>query len=77
MPIIVPMRACPYCGSRIPDVAVACRFCGRAVTPLSEARRERQGEGATMLIRVAALALLAVLVLTAALYLYRSQSPGY
>ncbi len=62
----------PYCASRIPDVAIVCRFCGRQVTPVSDTRHEPQGASATTLIRAASLALLLVLALIALLYAYRA-----
>ncbi|MDP9321558.1 MAG: hypothetical protein M3P16_10745 [Chloroflexota bacterium] len=66
------MRACPYCASRIPDVAIACRFCGRDVTPISNARREPQGQAVTTFIRLVALTLLLAVAIVALLYAYRA-----
>jgi hypothetical protein len=70
------MRACPHCASRIPDVAIVCRYCGRNVTPLTDHRPEPQGSPAATLIRAAALALLLLLAGIALLYVYRAQSPS-
>jgi hypothetical protein len=68
------MRACPYCASRIPDVAISCRFCGRDVTPLSNARREPQGSAAGRAFTLVLLLILLVLLGVALLYAYKAQS---
>ena len=68
------MRVCPYCASWIPDVAITCRFCGREVTPLSNARREPQGS-APAPGRVFTLFLLLILLVflgVALLYAYKA-----
>ena len=67
------MRACPYCASRIPDVAISCRFCGREVTPLSNARREPQGSAAGRAFTLVLLVILLVFLGVALLYAYRAQ----
>jgi ATP-dependent Zn protease len=59
-------------------VAITCRFCGRQVTPLSDARREPQGEARTAgrLFTLVLLLILLVVLGVALLYGYKAQSPS-
>jgi ATP-dependent Zn protease len=59
-------------------VAISCRFCGREVTPLSNARREPQGAAPTLgrLFTLVLVLILLVVLGVALLYGYNAQSPS-
>jgi flagellar biogenesis protein FliO len=53
-------------------VAISCRFCGRDVTPLSNARREPQGSAAGRAFTLFLLLILLVVLVVALLYAYKA-----